>query len=390
MDIAFHYFAVKSLAALAGFNDDDAQTIAEYSQMIDDFDFTRYWRCTNVPDYIKNNPRYDLCVKFGFFNPAQTGFLCDGLLGKTDYINLLIPRFQKFTCAPFHFIYEEQEQIGTKEYRVSPSTIGNGSLISNMLNEAKDGFIAAGNNAPARRKALMKIGMLLHVFADTVAHQMFSGFNAYVNQVTLENVTNNIDNADETEKYNDRIIKFFKLLSDWSPKITPSIGHLMLEHIPDLTHLSFTMKYTGADKTKHYYNRSNTSEFIKMAKEILNYLCSCLGKGEVTEDYWATWREVLRQAFLTDISGDSGEEAMVAHLRRVWNVPRCTYHYSSKDIKAGFEQEAGPLPVSVNTADIPEELAQSFSTRASDDFYTFNVIADEVLIALYGDHPRQL
>jgi hypothetical protein len=390
MDIAFHYFAVKYLAMTAGFNDDDAQTIAEYSQMVDDFDFTLYWNCTNVPDYIKNNPRYDLCVAFGLFNPAQTGFLCDGLLGKTDYVNLVIERFQRFTCAPFHFIYEWRGQIGTKEYRVSPAAMGNGSLISNMLNEARGGFIAAGDNAPARRKALMKIGMLLHIFADTAAHQMFSGFNAYVNQVTLENVTNNFTNTDETAKYNDRIVKFFKLLSDWSPKVMPSIGHLMLEHIPDLTHLSFTMKYTGADNTEHRYNRSNTSEFIRMAKEILNYLRSCLGMGEVTEDEWAVRREILRQAFLTDISGDSGEEAMVAHLQGVWNAEGRVYHYSSKDIKAGFARETGPLPASVDTAGIPEGLAQSFSTKASEDFYTFNVIADEVLIALYGDHPRRL
>lgn len=107
MDIAFHYFAVKTLAVLAGFSDGDAQVISQNSQMVDDFDFTAYWNCTNVPDYIKNNPDYDLCVSLGLFNPAQTGFLCDGLLGKADYVNLVLPRFQRYTCTPFHFIPPE-------------------------------------------------------------------------------------------------------------------------------------------------------------------------------------------------------------------------------------------------------------------------------------------
>jgi hypothetical protein len=39
---------------------------------------------------------------------------------------------------------------------------------------------------------------------------------------------------------------------------------------------------------------------------------------------------------------------------------------------------------------VPKELMPVNSTEASEDFYTFNVIADELLIALYGDHPRRL
>jgi hypothetical protein len=392
MDIAFHYFAVKSLAVLAGFPDDDAQVIAQYSQMVDDFDFTAYWHCTNVPDYIKNDPRYDLCLPLGLFNPAQTGFLCDGLLGYTDYVNLVIPRFQRFTCAPFHFIYGNFDQIRSKskEYRVYPAKINDGSIISGMLTKARDEYRATAAGSPARHKALMKIGMLLHTFADTVAHQMFSGFNAYVNQVELVDVINNITGHDETNKYRDSIVKFLDILRKWVPTIAPAIGHMSLEHVPDLTHLSFTMSYTGTDNKKHNYNRSNTDEFIKMSKEILDYLLSCNGQGKIDESHWSLYRDMLRQCFLTDISGDSGEAAVVAHLQRVWNVPRCTYSYNSSQLKAEFTQDTAPLSASVNTARIPEALLPTLSVRASNDFYTFNVIADEVLIALYGDHPRSL
>lgn len=390
MDIAFHYFAVKSLAVLGGFPDEDAQIIASYSQMVDDFDYTAYWNCTNVPDYIKNNPKYDLCVAGGFFNPAQTGFLCDGLLGYTDYVNLVLERFQKFTCTPFHFIYEERRHIGSKEYRVVPATLNNGSIISNMLIEARKAYRAAEYGSKAWRKALMTIGVLLHIFADTVAHQMFSGFNANVNMMELVSVTNNITGQDETKKYNSIIVKFLKQLKNWAPAITPAIGHMMLEHVPDLTHLSFTMKYKDAGGREYTYSRSNTSEFIKISKEILNFLLSCNGQGEVPESHWSIYREQLREYFLTDISGDSNEEAVVAHLKKVWNVSRCTYHYSSKEIKKSFVINTAPLPEQVDTDGIPEGLAPLCSTKASDDFYTYNVIADEILISLYGDHPRRL
>lgn len=418
MDIAFHYFAVKALAVLAGFCNDDAQVIAQNSQMVDDFDFTTYWNCTNVPDHIKNNPDYDLCIAMGLFNPAQTGFLCDGILGKTDYVNLVLPRFQRYTCAPFHFIPPEQSMIGKKEYRVAPATLGDGSIISQMLEQAKNEYRASADEAERHRK-LMKIGVLLHIFADTVAHQMFSGFNANVNLVELENVTNNITGADETAAYNSSIQKTLKILKDWVPSITPAIGHMMIEHIPDLTHLSFTMEYTGGDGRKHHYTRSNTAEFLQMSRRILDFLCDCLGTPRFMEERWQNIRDVLREAFLTDISKLDGQRQTVEYLKTAWAAPHgCTYDYDGEALKKAFAQEAAAvrtiasanvdglekidLDHRLSAADMKllgmdvgaEEVSPSpnaiLSTKASADFYNYNVIADEILIALYGPHPRKL
>lgn len=245
--------------------------------------------------------------------------------------------------------------------------------------------------ALAERKALMKLGILLHIFADTVAHQMFSGFNDGVNAVKLVNVTNNITGADETKKYSSHIIKFLDLLRSWVPfgsKFTPAIGHMMLEHVPDLTHLSFTMEYTDRDGKARYYNRSNTVEFINRSKEILNFLLSCQDQGPIPDSYWSTYSEVFRNAFLTDISEAGNEEEMVAKLLPVWNVSRCTYHYRSKELKDSFKRETTAFPESLRDNSIPNELHPSNSTRASDDFYLFNVNAEEVLISLYGNRPR--
>lgn len=105
---------------------------------------------------------------------------------------------------------------------------------------------------------------------------------------------------------------------------------------------------------------------------------------------WAIYRDAIRKSFLTDISGDSNEEAMVKHLKTVWNTPRCTYNYSSKEIKNSFVLSTSVLQSSGNSDIIPENLIPFNSTKASKDFYIFNVIADEVLINLYGDHPRTL
>ena len=371
-----------------------------------------------MPDYIKENPDYDLCVSFGYFNPAQTGFLCDGLLGKTDYVNLVIPRFQRYTCTPFHFIPPERSMIGKKEYQTAPATLGDESIISRLLEKARDEYRAAADEM-ARHRALMRIGVLLHIFADTVAHQLFSGFNAYVNFVDLVNVVNNITGADETAAYKSSIQKSLKLLKDWVPSITPAIGHMMIEHVPDLTHLSFTMEYTGDDGRKHRYTRSNTTEFIQMSRQILDFLCDCLGRPRFEDDRWRDAREMLRTVFLTDISKDADQHQTVAHLKTVWTAPPgCTYSYDGEALKKAFSKETGTsrtfvpgntgglgelgmdyqpsaadmkmLGIEVNADAETSALNSILTTKASADFYNFNVIADELLIDLYGPHPRRL
>lgn len=390
MDIAFHYFAIKTLAGLAGFEQEEAQIIAAYSQMVDDFDYTRYWHCTNVPDYIKNSDQYDLCVFGGLFNPVQTGFLHGGMTDAIDYVYLALERGQRFTCAPFHFIYRNEEQINQKEYRVRPASFDEDSIIRDLLVQAQKELLDPNASRMERRKALMKVGMLLHIFADTVAHQMFSGFNADVNAVELVEVTNNITEKDETTKYSFFLTEIINKLQDLIPRLKPAIGHMMLGHVPDLTHLSFLVKYKDEDKEEQFYIRSNTAAFIAVSKIILNYLCSCNQREEVSEEEWSKIEQNLRNSFLTDISEFSDEETIVEHLRGVWSgqFPECTYQYNSEDMKKNFVLTTQPLENSVNLESIPETLAPVGSTMASDDFYLFNVNADEVLIALYGARPR--
>lgn len=132
MDITFHYFAVKTLARKAGFSEEEAQRIATYLEFIDDFNWSVYLDCKNIPEYIKNDVSYDLYV-FSFlvhnknFNPATTGFS-----GIVDMATLLLERMQRFTVSPFHFIPPSIAEIA-KDTRTVPAVVGNGSIISSQV-----------------------------------------------------------------------------------------------------------------------------------------------------------------------------------------------------------------------------------------------------------------
>ncbi len=100
---------------------------------------------------------------------------------------------------------------------------------------------------------------------------------------------------------------------------------------------------------------------------------------------------MLAQNFLTDISDLSKEKDIVNRLSKVWSVPRATFHYSSEDIKNGYVLDSillDRLNLPLDALEDEAKLPQN-STVASDDFYSFNIIAEDVLIAIYGAKPRK-
>jgi hypothetical protein len=211
MDIAFHYFAVKTLARRASFSELDVQQIATFSQYIDDYNpYIRHYY-SNIPQSLKDSVKYDLY---------------------------------------------------------------NGSYASNHLADAIGRYRAATTDTDKSR-GLMYIGMTLHTFADTYAHQLFSGLSEWANNTDILSVTNNITGADETQLYKDRQVQFLYWLKKLAPSITPMIGHMHVAHVPDYTHISFSKSYP-IDPKSHVadgvYTRSNTEEFAKASQKIRLYL----------------------------------------------------------------------------------------------------------------------
>lgn len=365
MDVTFHYFTVKTLAKAAGFEETEAQRIATYSQYIDDFDWISYLDCRNLPDYIKKNDHYDLYVPSILtlnlnFNPVMTGFI-----DIVDMTFLLLERTQKFTVSPFHFIPPSIGQIA-KQTRTVSAIIGDGSLISDVLMQARDLFL---KGAEPRKNSLMRIGMSLHTFADTYAHQLFSGYNSWVNDVKVTKVIDNRTNTNIIEAI------------DETNAVLPCIGHMWALNIPDRTNLSFELLYKENENEKGYsktYMRSNTETFVTAAKHILDYLRSCLGKEAVKESEWNTLKKRLIEAFLQEYPSTNIEAELAQRWHRIF--PECDYFYSKAQMEKGFY---------VSNSAAAEDENSIFGKDYTDEFYHFNVLADEFLIRIYGEHPRR-
>lgn len=363
MDISFHYFAVKTLAIEAGFDATSAQTIATFSQYIDDYNAYLPRSYTNIPETLKQDSKYDVFISDSplNFNPPTTGFV-----DTMDLATLLLPRSQKFTVLPFHFIPRTLSDLQARRLVTEEASIGDGSLISGCLTAACTQYKTA--TAATRKHALMRIGMLLHTFADTCAHQKFSGILADQNIVTVYTVHNNITGTDQTVRYQSYIDRYISRMTNQLKKVFLRIGHGMAGHIPDFTHVTWYMR--RQDGT--LYHRDNTEAFTLMCRKILNYLRSCRNLPPVGDAQWEELEEKLRRAFLVDISEDS-EAAAYTKLCQHWSsVFDCyVYRYDAKQV---FSQA---LDYNVSPIAIPDP-----------DFYTFVQYVQDFLITLYGNRPR--
>lgn len=376
MDINFHYFAIKTLARFAGFEENEAQRIAVFSQYIDDFDWITYLDCKNIPDYIKNDVDCDLhCTSLLTlnmnFNPAMTGFF-----SYIDLAFLYLERSQKFTVSPFHFIPQNIALIA-KDSRTIPAQVGDGSIISDLLLEARAALLAGEE---PRNRSLMRIGMYLHTFADTYAHQLFSGYESWVNEVTISNVINNAtgNNIADTVMCQTNEMLEQDPNFDW-----PAIGHARAEHTPDLTYVSFTMQYKRdiRDTARSLvYTRSNTTEFLIAARHILNYLRGCRNLEAVTEAEWQGLADRISNVFLIPYTDKTTIPTYVNNWRNAF--PEYEYNFNKKDIEASFRLS------NANDASGTEEPNSLFGKNYTEEFYRYNYIADKVLNKMYGPKPR--
>ncbi|MBF4693100.1 DUF6765 family protein [Fusibacter ferrireducens] len=367
MDINFHYFAVKALTVNAGFKESDAQLISSYSQFVDDFDTYRYLYFTDVPQYaqyLATKLPYGWC-----FNPVTTGFN-----SFFDYARLSIQRNQKRILIPFHFIpkvdlsYVPEDR---KEYRVVPVTLDQSSLLQGLLRDAASAYKEFLN-----REAIIKIGTLLHIFADTYAHQRFSGFWNWENHAYLENVVNNINYETITASYSPN--KYYYV---------PSIGHPNVNTAPDDSNVSFTIQQKFEEKEsfpyKATYSRSNVLEFLKCSRVILNYLRDCRSLGPISDDEWEILSKKLEKGFLTS---EKNPEKLSAHWASIF--PEITFKYSKTDLLTSNLSVEASSDERLNAIEDPTErlmavfnnveISDTLISGSNDDFFRFNVIADHI------------
>lgn len=241
MNINFHYAAIKVLAEHAGFPPKDSEVIAYASQYVDDA--TAHQRINldknpNVPGIRYNGREFDpICTAHRDLGYAAS---------------VVSPRARRVVYACFHFV----PSFEGGAHSVRGRRVAEGGAFARKLVEEAVRKLRASSSTEPRVRRLIRLGVALHSYADTWAHQGFSGF--------WKSADNDISDLK------------IKTGSGWQPVglastvlsyAAPDIGHAEAGTLPDRSDVAWDCK-----PPKMTPKRDNCREFLDAAEAILTQL----------------------------------------------------------------------------------------------------------------------
>lgn len=253
----FHYYVILLLAKKAGFNDDDAKIIAYVSQYVDDNvdvldDITNRLGLYQLPDKIKFS---DDKVYYRF--PTQVSNS-----GNWRKLNV-----QRDLLMCFHFLPGDKDKVYNaavhrrhlyrhKDKEITRfNTIRDSKNAKRLIQWVSKYFVQEKNND----KKLIQLGIALHTYADTWAHENFTGFRQGWNSI-------------------------YPALSPLS--LIPNVGHAEAMHSPDNPNEIWKDKRFG-------FRVDNPEKFIDASRKVYQILCTLTGTG----DPWSSFEAQLKQIF---------------------------------------------------------------------------------------------
>lgn len=356
MNKHYHYFAIKTLACYAGLPEEEAQTVAFFSQQVDDYTMNLPI-CVDKepPDYFKEHGyAKELLPEFWMVLPHPTGL---------NVALALKEQYQKTTLVPFHFIPGRTfSEIGTNaevnraEYRCLPASDENAELVRRMADQA-----VAMAKAERSSRNLMRLGMVLHSYADTFAHCGFSGLSGWENHATIKKAYNQETGEEEVPSIERA---FYETL--------PAIGHGRVGHVPDVCvyDLDLSSRQKGEDaQSDEDIVRKNNEWFMEISKMIFVRLCQVTGFEDQTEEWWSKLSGELSKALMVSSDDETNTEALIKHWKQYF--PEICYEY---DRNSRFYAE---------NHSTHEELEQLVH-HVTGDFYTYNELAYEQVEMVLG------
>ncbi len=290
MQIDFHYYVIRILCEKAGFSPNESQIIAYSSQYVDDATEHLRFKIEGNPNLAY--PRYD----GEYFDPICTAH--KGL----QFIEGIRDVIQKKIYIAFHFI-PKKAYIGKGDfnYLTHPGGIFAKSRVEKSLKALDD---AEGD---LRLQLLIRLGIALHSFADTWAHQNFSGrHSARDNDIS------------QIEIYEDNEWKKIPTLSQLKYNLFPDIGHAEAFNYPDQSHLIW--RYIKAH-SKEKVTRNNVEIFIEAAKTIFQLL-----SANQNNKSWQKLKPRLKKCF--ELPTDS-VNAKIKYILEIF--PKINFYYDDHD-----------------------------------------------------------
>jgi hypothetical protein len=245
MNIDFHYGVIYIVSKLAGLSDEDAKIVAHSCQYVDD---------ATVDGILE----FDNKGSFERFASAHKLF---------DFKNELNSH-NKLVWVPFHFL---PGGIG-ETLEEKAICLPNSDIAKEMIRRAiEDKY----NDDELKSNRLHRLGIALHTYVDTWAHQKFSGIKSHFNVV----------NDLESDDYHENFFKheFNKIKEKIESKVVDEIsklGHGAALFLPDMPYATWNYKNSKGESVK----RNNLPDFIDAANHACKVIQSFINYGNEKND----------------------------------------------------------------------------------------------------------
>ncbi len=293
MQIDFHHTATYVTARSAGFGHRKADTVAYAAQYVDDAINSGSIRFHNGAMYTHISSAHKML----------------------DYRN-----FEKLAnhhvWIPFHFLPGN----GGKKSGENPAGKFIDKIICRPGSHIVRDMVRACIEARHKRYGLHRLGVTLHVLADSWAHQGFAGVNSYVNDVRA------LDEATASgSEFMTRMEQFFgtpfnKAASSFVGDVMP-LGHGAALSYPDLPFL----KWTYHDHTGKRVVRNNPDAFLSAAEA----MCKAMQRfrsGDPDMDAPGLTHD-MRSKLLSLFQNNRDEDKTVRHLKWLTQIQKGSFGF---------------------------------------------------------------
>lgn len=365
MEKSSHYYALLALCRTCGIKKDIAHKIAYASQFVDDAKINYLF----VDEHIGDDPLFHVnedetkCIK----NIAT----CHSYFKiKTYNFNAMMYN----TCA-FHFIPGCDGDTFTSKLVCKENSDVIKQIMNNNLTETPE-----------------KFGMLLHIYADTFAHQGFSGLLSKKNNI--ENLKPQNGTLPITGKYYlNESWKYLKKLIKKESKFKfkdfiPAYGHGQAEHYPDIPYLKWTYNYNNESHENARLETQkvdNQDRFKRAFENIQNYLLqyieiNSLSTEENIQDTFFEFYEVLKSKAENDNKIEQWKNYLIKNKYFKEDSPELTYdeNFWLEDIFKDFNEEKYQARI-VNSAQLKDNYKEKSWYKFANGVKSYKVELQEVL-----------
>ena len=298
----FHYYAVAVLAQAAGFESDEALTIAYASQYVDDA-----------------KDRAPLTINQESFVPVLTAHMGLEAMREDTWREVYVS---------FHFLPP------------GPSPDVPGGLITKANSPMARALVdmALEQNDPLDR--LVSLGVALHTYADTWAHQGFCGWNCELNRVRDIKVRRN-GGFDP--------VPFQEL----DPARLLEIGHMQAGSLPDIPYRVWSYR-AGPKGENALVFRDNPGEFIKAARAVYAKLLQASPQAGRAP----TWQDLSGQVELALSFASDDEQDRCRRWQTIFNqrFAHFDWEYDPMAWRREAIEEDDSLGFEENTSTPPEPV----------------------------------